>query len=622
MCGIIGRASLNQITETAFILAGRDTLNHRGPDDRGLWWSEDRRVCLAQRRLSIIDLSPAGHQPMGDKDGSLWVTFNGEIYNHQQLRQDLEIKGYHFRSTSDTEVILAAYKEWGTACVERFNGMFAFGLYDTEKQLLFVARDRVGEKPLFYRLADGTLNFASELKALMQDPAFPRSIDPVALDCYLAYGYVPGDLCILQGVNKLPPAHALTFDLNSGIHKIWRYWQLPEFKTSNFTDSEEDLVKELEYLLKDSVRQQILADVPIGILLSGGVDSSLITAMAASEVSRVKTFTICFPGSGKFDETEFARSVSNHFDTEHIELAVEPSTVEILPILARQFDEPISDSSIIPTYMVSQLVSQHCTVALGGDGGDELFGGYSQYRTLLKSQAQVGWIPYEIRQLVANLSTKLLGIGVKGRNWLQQLDIDFESGLSVNPPFFSFEDRCQLLSSNRDTHKHAEMLRQQCITQTGDLIYRSTRMDFENSLPEDMLVKVDRASMLNSLEIRAPFLDYRLIEFAFEKVPSCLKTSTTQTKILPKRLLANMLPPGFDLDRKQGFSIPLASWLKTPEWNTFFRQVLLESDDSFFDRKFVTQLFDGQKKGRTNSERLFSLVVFELWRREYGISRT
>jgi asparagine synthase (glutamine-hydrolysing) len=619
MCGIVGIASVNKLAQSFSLVTNRDTLYHRGPDDAGLWYSDDRRVCLGQRRLSIVDLSPAGHQPMGDEDGHLWVTFNGEIYNHHELRQYLRTKGYSFRSTSDTEVILAAYREWGTSCIERFNGMFAFGLYDTEKRLLFLARDRVGEKPLFYRLADSTLNFASELKALMEDRSFHRSIDPVALDYYLAYGYVPGDLCILQGVNKLPPAHALTFNLNSGIQKIWRYWELPEFKTADFT-SEEDSLDQLEYLLEDSVRKQLLADVPVGILLSGGVDSSLVTAMASRAGSKVKTFTICFPGSGKYDETNFARSVARHFDTEHVELAVEPSTVDLLPLLAHQFDEPIVDSSMIPTYMVSQLVRQHCTVALGGDGGDELFGGYSHYSQILKSQATVGWIPYEIRHLVSNLSTKLLPVGVRGRNWLQRLDIDFHRGLCPNPTFFSFKDRCHLLSSDRDVEKHAEILRQQCIPKNGDLIYRSTCMDFQNYLTEDILVKVDRASMLSSLEIRAPFLDYRLIEFAFGQVPSYLKASSTQTKILPKRLLAKMIPPDFDLQRKQGFSIPLASWLETAEWNTFFRDVLIGSDDEFFNRNFVTKLLDGQKKGRANSERLFALVMFELWRREYIFS--
>jgi asparagine synthase (glutamine-hydrolysing) len=616
MCGIVGIASLDRSIESPATIEMRDTLYHRGPDDGGIWHSADRRVCLAQRRLAIVDLSPAGHQPMSDKEEHLWITFNGEIYNHHQLRQDLQSKGHSFRSSSDTEVILAAYREWGTACLDRLNGMFAFGIYDTEQQVLFLARDRVGEKPLFYRLADGTLNFASELKALMADKSFPREINPIALDYYLAYGYIPGDLCILTGVNKLPPAHALTFDLKTGSHKIWQYWQLPACQPDNSAMSEQDSIDKLEHLLEDSVRQQLVADVPVGVLLSGGVDSSLVTAMAARNSSKVKTFTIRFPGSGKYDETEFARTVASHFDTEHIELAVEPSTVDLLPILARQFDEPMVDSSMIPTYMVSQLVRQHCTVALGGDGGDELFGGYSHYSQILKSQATVGQIPYPIRHQVGNLATKLLPTGVRGRNWLERLDVDFDRSLCSKPKFFSVEDRCQLLSKYSSTDNPAETLYKQRIPQTDDAVYRATRMDFENYLPEDVLVKVDRASMLSSLEVRAPFLDYRVIEFAFGKVPSSLKANSTQTKILPKRLLAKMLPPDFDLQRKQGFSIPLANWLQTAEWDTFFREVLL-AEDGYFDRNFVSKLLDGQAKGRSNSERLFALVIFELWRREY-----
>jgi asparagine synthase (glutamine-hydrolysing) len=618
MCGIVGIASVDRSIESSTATEMRDTLYHRGPDDGGIWHSADRRVCLAQRRLAIVDLSPAGHQPMSDREEHLWITFNGEIYNHHQLRQDLQNKGHSFRSSSDTEVILAAYREWGTDCLARLNGMFAFGIYDTERQVLFLARDRVGEKPLFYRLADGTLNFASELKALMADRSLDRKIDPVALDYYLAYGYIPGDLCILEGVKKLPPAHALTFDLNSGVHKIWQYWQLPEFQTGN-TDSEQDSIDKLEHLLEDSVRQQLVADVPVGILLSGGVDSSLVTAMAARSGSKVKTFTIRFPGSGKYDETEFARTVARHFDTEHIELAVEPSTVDLLPKLARQFDEPMVDSSMIPTYMVSQLVRQHCTVALGGDGGDELFGGYTHYSQILKSQADIGWIPYPIRHQVGNLATKLLPTGFRGRNLLERLDIDFDRSLCSKPKFFSLADRCQLLSKSRSTGKSAETLYEERIPTSDDAVYRATRMDFENYLPEDILVKVDRASMLSSLELRAPFLDYRVIEFAFGQVPSSLKTNSTQTKILLKRLLAKMLPPDFDLQRKQGFSIPLANWLQEAEWDTFFREVLL-AEDAYFDRKFVTQLLDGQAKGRSNSERLFALVIFELWRREYDLS--
>jgi asparagine synthase (glutamine-hydrolysing) len=305
MCGIVGIASSTPEPQRAWLTIGRDAMTHRGPDDAGEWWSADGRVGLAHRRLSIIDLSPAGHQPMHDAPGELSIVFNGEIYNFAELREELITLGHNFRSHSDTEVILAAYREFGTECLSRLNGMFVFALFDARQQTMFLARDRAGEKPLFYHQANGVLQFASELKALLADPALPRRIAPEALDCYLAMGYVPGDRCMLQGFNKLSPAHALLFDLQTGRAKVWRYWQLPELEAAaQGTVDEASLLNELEALLEDAVRRQMVADVPVGVLLSGGVDSSLITAMAVRASIQVQTFYIGFPGHGKLDETE------------------------------------------------------------------------------------------------------------------------------------------------------------------------------------------------------------------------------------------------------------------------------------------------------------------------------
>ena len=367
MCGIVGIASNAPQTQRSWLAIGRDAMTHRGPDDAGEWWSAEGRVGLAQRRLSIIDLSPAGHQPMHDASGLLSIVYNGEIYNFADLRDELIAKGYSFKSHSDTEVILAAYREWGTDCLQRFNGMFAFALHDARQQIMFLARDRAGEKPLFYHQANGVLRFASELKALLVDTDLPRRIEPEALDCYLAMGYVPGERCMLQGFSKLPPAHALVFALQTGQSRLWRYWQLPELVTAQSPQDEMALLDELETLLEDAVRRQMVADVPVGVLLSGGVDSSLITAMAVRASSKVQTFTIGFPGHGKLDETEHARLIARHFGTRHTELMAEEATADLLPRLARQFDEPMADSSMIPTFLVSQLVRQHCTVALGGE---------------------------------------------------------------------------------------------------------------------------------------------------------------------------------------------------------------------------------------------------------------
>ncbi len=619
MCGIIGVASRTALPRQNWLTAGRDAMSHRGPDDAGEWWLEDRKVGLAHRRLSIIDLSAAGHQPMSDETGTLTLVFNGEIYNFTELRKELTAKGHAFRSHSDTEVILAAYREWGVGCLRRLNGMFAFALHDAQAQALLLARDRAGEKPLFYHHANGALRFASELKGLLADPALPRRISPTALDCYLAMGFVPGERCMLEGFNKLPPAHALRFDMRSGECKLWRYWHVPVLDSAAAPGpvDEAALLDELESLLEDAVRRQLVADVPVGILLSGGVDSSLVTAMAVRASDKVKTFTIRFPGHSQYDETEHARLVARHFGTEHIELEAQSTAADLLPRLARQYDEPSADSSMIPTFLVSQLVRQHCKVALGGDGGDELFGGYVNYSRLLWMKSRLGMLPRPLRQAVSLGAEHLLPVGLKGRNWLLRLGADLEAGLPlIACSCLDATTRRRLMAQHAGWRAAADEAFEARIPLHSDLLQRATRMDFGNYLPEDILVKVDRASMLNSLEVRAPLLDYRLIEFAFGKVPSSLKTTSRDKKILLKRLTSRVLPPEFDRQRKQGFAIPLAEWLKTGAFRTLFHEVLLDSQ-CIFDRRTVSALLHGLDRV---SESLFALVLLELWRREYAVT--
>ncbi|MDR7450219.1 MAG: asparagine synthase C-terminal domain-containing protein, partial [Armatimonadota bacterium] len=337
--------------------------------------------------------------------------------------------------------------------------------------------------------------------------------------------------------------------------------------------------------------------------------------------SRIKTFTVRFPGYGSYDETEHARLVASHFGTEHVELDAAEATPELLPRLARQFDEPVVDSSMVPTSLLCQVVRQHCTVALGGDGGDELFGGYVHYRRLARLREYAGWIPVPLRRAVAAGATAALPVGVKGRNWLQALGVDFTHGVPLIASYFDPPIRARLLNGAVGRWPLvAEHIRHEAARPEGDLVERATRTDFRLYLAEDILVKVDRASMLHSLEVRAPFLDYRIVEFAFGKVPSRLKACAHGRKLLLKKLAARVLPAGFDAERKQGFSIPLASWLRAGPWHGFFRDVLLEATDSLFDRRCVENLLDGQARGRSNSERLFALVLFELWRREYGVT--
>jgi asparagine synthase (glutamine-hydrolysing) len=592
---------------------------HRGPDDAGEWWSADGRVGLGHRRLSIIDLSSAGHQPMHDKSGEVSIVFNGEIYNYQELRVQLLTKGHTFSSHSDTEVILVAYREWGTECLSHLNGMFAFALFDARQQTVFLARDRAGEKPLFYRQISGELRFASELKALLADSTLPRRIEPEAMDCYLAAGYVSGERCILRDFNKLRPAHAILFHLNTGACKVWRYWQPPQLGPSAGPVDDVALLDELEDLIQDSVHRQMVADVPCGILLSGGVDSSLVAAMAARLSTKVKTFTIRFPGHSEHDETRHARLIAEHFDTEHFELEGVPGTADLMPLLARQYDEPVADSSMIPTCLLSKLVRQHCTVALGGDGGDELFGGYRKYSRMLWIESYLKLVPRICRYAVAHAAEKLLPVGLLGRNYLQGLGKDLESSVPTVTGLFDSTTRQHLMSPQKEWKTVAEIIIQGQIELNSNLLQRATRTDFSTYLPEDILVKVDRASMLSSLEVRAPFLDYRLIEFAFGKVPSDLKATPRKKKILLKRLAQRVLPPEFDRERKQGFSIPLNKWLESGPFQDLFHSVLLDSS-CIFNEDVVDGLLRGQLAGRSNSERLFALVLFELWRVHYSVS--
>ncbi len=622
MCGITGIISGAEVIAPETLEAMRDSMCHRGPDDAGLWLSPDGRVGLAHRRLAIIDLSPGGHQPMLDASGQLCITFNGEIYNYQELRRELAAQGHVFRTASDTEVILEAYRAWGTDCLQRFNGMFAFGLFDSGKQQLFLARDRAGEKPLFYYQTTGRFLFASELKALMAHREFPRILDLEALNSYLAYGYVPGDQCILQGAHKLPPGHALLYDLRQGGAQVWPYWSLPE-ADSREQASEEELVAELEARLMDSVRLRLIADVPVGISLSGGLDSSLVTAMAARiSTGPVKTFNISFAGHGRYDEAPYARLVARHFGTEHTELVAEPATVELLPRLARQFDEPLADHSMVPTFLVSQLLRKEVTVALGGDGGDELFGGYPHYNFLLKEERYRRFVPTPIRSWAAAAAARFLPLGLRGRNHLIGFDRDLAWSIAHINLFFDYHSRQRLLSplvrNGWQASAAPEDYRAGLCRAGASPLYQAAATDFQTTMAEAYLVKVDRASMLCSLEMRAPFLDHRLVEFAFGRVPDRLRVAGDQRKILLRRLAQRLLPAELDITRKQGFTMPLGSWLKG-EWGHYVEAVLEAADPQLLDRQALRDLLAGHRRGYANANRIFLMTIFELWRREYRI---
>lgn len=622
MCGLIGAASTVPIKDNRWFLVGRDRMSHRGPDNTGEWCSEDQRIYLGHRRLSIIDLSPLGNQPMHIKERGLSIVFNGEIYNFIEIRQQLQSRGHVFRTESDTEVLLASYAEWGEECLKYFNGAFVFALFDSQQQKLFIARDRAGEKPLFYYLDNKALFFSSELKALLTNHALKRKIDMESLDYYLTFGFIPGKRCILTGYQKLPPAHALIYNIKSGVLKVWRYWQLPEFDATIKNINESSLVNELEFILEDAVKKQLLADVPVGILLSGGLDSSLITAMAIRHSDKVRTFSVGMPGHGCLDETLYSRKIASHFKTNHTELMINIENInitELIPKLVCHFDEPIVDSSMIPTYLLCKEVKKYCTVALGGDGGDELFGGYDHYSRLIKMQQYSKYFPIFLKNFLSYFADQYLPIGFKGRNYLKNFNLDLKKELPFIASYFDLNTRIKLMSRFKNYSFIADSAPSVFTYKTKDILEQATRMDFHNYLAEDILVKIDRTSMANSLEIRSPFLDYRLIEFAFKKVPSFYKVNSNIKKILLKKLGAQILPKDFNFNRKQGFSIPLQQWLTAGPIRDYFWETLT-SKDCLFEPKIIRSLFNGNSYGRNNSERLFCLVQFQIWFKTFNVS--
>lgn len=603
------------------LLQMRETLRHRGPDDAGMWLSDDGRAGLAHRRLSILDLSEAGRQPMHDAEEKTWITFNGEIYNFKELRAELEQRGHRFFSATDTEVLLAAYREWKEDCLNRLNGMFAFALFDNQSKQLFLARDRVGKKPLYYALAGDRFLFASEAKALLQDPEVSRGIDLRALNFFLAYGFVPGDLSIFRGIRKLPPAHAMTVDLASGRSRCWRYWWLPGPARERL--DEEDILAELESLLENAVRIRLRSDVPLGVFLSGGLDSSLVVALMSRVSSRpVETFTIGFEETDQ-DERGYANIVARHFGTRHHELVIRPDVLQILPQLARQFDEPFADPSLIPTYYVCRETRRSVTVALSGDGGDELFGGYRKYGSSQRDARVIGSLSAPVRRL-AGAASCLLPKGGRMREYIRRLRHDAAANFVSRSLLFDLDARQNLFQRNvlhelgEDLAEPEVYLRTWFKQSLGqDFVNRMTATDFHVYLPDDILVKTDRASMSVSLEVRSPLLDYRIAELLFSRVPGSLKVTPKEgKKILLRKLAARLLPPSLPLNRKAGFGIPLGAWLRPNGGDLTQLSAPLRG---LFDRKYIeTMVRSGNNRFPSRHRRLFALLAFELWRQAYG----
>lgn len=620
MCGIYGEVTFSEPVDPRSLRVHGDRLAHRGPDDSGAWISACGRVGLAHRRLSIIDLTDAGHQPMSSEDGRCTIVYNGEVYNFGGLRRELEKTGCRFTGRSDTEVVLAAYRVWGEECVTRFNGMFALAIYDkgTKDQppSLFLARDRAGKKPLYYLHGTRSFRFASELKALNAK----SGIDARALNYYLALGYVPQDLCLALGVKKLPPACAARLDLHDHSLRVWRYWQLPDSAPDKDEADGDEIADQVQSLLDDAVSLRLISDVPVGVLLSGGLDSSLILASAARQSSLpVKTFTISLPGS-RLDESASARSVADYYGTEHHVLEASTPSMAVIDEMTPFVDEPLGDSSILPSFMISRLARRHVTVALGGDGGDELFGGYTGYARSLIDQARIGRLPGSLLKAVSMAAARLPA-GLRGRNRVRSLKEGALRQIIWDTPFFDVTLRCRIMNrmyaESLDSEMEApERLLARLFDSGKDTVDSMTRMHFGSILPDDFLVKVDRAAMAHGLEMRTPFLDYRLVEFAFSAIPSRWKVAGRESRRVQRILARRRLPHDLDTGRKQGFSVPLDDWLRTDrcdtvrEWSAYLPPCI--------NRKEIDDLIQGEMKGRANGSRLFALLMLAIAARNNG----
>lgn len=624
MCGIAGWANLETKTSPnggeAVLHAMCEKMKHRGPDSEGLWL--ENGVALGMRRLSIIDLH-TGEQPVYSEDKQVVVVMNGELYNFREVRQDLEKRGHKFETNTDTEILPHLYEEYGDALLEHINGMFAFALWDKNKKKLLLARDRFGEKPLYYGVFDGKLIFASEPKVLLRHPSVKAEINPDALRLFLSFDYVPAPASIYKNIYKLPAAHLLA--LEKGEVKMRRYWNQTFHKNGN-TPTIEKAAEELRELLADAVRMRLVSDVPLGILLSGGVDSSTVAAFATQfSTEKVKTFSIGFQ-EDSFDESRFARQVATHLGTEHYEdkLSVERAA-DLISEIGTWLDEPMSDGSLLPTFLLSRFVRKYVTVALGGDGGDEIFAGYPMYfgHKLARVYDSLPKILRSglIEPIVNNLpvSNKNLSFDYKAKRFVAASKYDAVTRHHSWFGSFSIDAQTDLLTkdvlakTSSDIYKDAKDLLKICDAPTE--IERMQFLDMNFYLAEDILTKVDRASMAVSLEVRAPFLDPRVAQFA-ASLPLEYKLRGNKGKYILKKAVEPLLPRNILQRPKKGFGIPIAEWLKG-RLNPLMHDLLAPDrlkNQGLFDEKFVQKLIrEHETNAASHHKQLWTLLVFQLW---------
>ncbi len=624
MCGIAGIVGrVDRDTLQAMVA----TLAHRGPDDEGLWVAPG--IGLGMRRLSIIDLA-GGRQPMTNEDETLRVVFNGEIYNFRELRSDLIQRGHHFRTQSDTEVLLHLYEEMGPVCVERLRGMFALALWDAPRKRLFLARGRLGKKPLYYWHHDGLFLFASEIKALLCHPAVSRTVDWEAFHHYLAFGYTPADRSIFAGIAKLPPAQTATWQ--AGVLTLQRYWTLPPGGSVSASRlSLPEAAARVRAVLREAVRLRLESDVPLGVFLSGGIDSSAVVASMREVTSqRISTFSIGFGrGASSFDELPYARMVARRFETDHHEEILEPKVADILPAIVRHFDEPFADSSAIPTFVVAQATARHVKVALSGIGGDEAFAGYPRYLGLRLSE-RYARLPRWVRSISGTVVPRLIPESDASRNWgdwARRFIVGAEQPLPDRyigwTRFFSEPELGGLVTPavRRLWQADIEGIHRTAFADHAhnDPMDGAFRIDLSTYLPDDLLVMADRMSMAHSLELRAPFCDHQVIEESL-RIPSSMKLPGFRLKGLLRAAFADVLPPQVLSHRKQGFMIPLGRWLRTGLRDAM--EELLAPDHVRTRGLFVPDAVETLKREhlsetRSHSDRLWTLMMAELWMRSY-----
>ena len=656
MCGFAGFLTNNTnalANAEAIANAMALTIGHRGPDDGGVWFDDQAGIALAHRRLSILDLSPAGHQPMASKNNRYVIAFNGEIYNHLELRRELEmmphtssitpkvVAAINWRGHSDTETLLAGFEAWGVeATLKKTVGMFAISLWDKEEKVLTLARDRMGEKPLYYGFQNNAFLFGSELKALKVHPEFLSEIDRDVLCLYLRHCYIPAPYSIYKGIKKLLPGTyvqvRLGDDANSPSLTPKSYWNMEEVVARGgdnpFIGSDEQAVHALDSQLKQSIGLQMMADVPLGAFLSGGVDSSAVVALMQTQSSRpVKTFSIGFNEAG-YNEAGYAKAVAKHLGTDHTELYVSAAeAMGVIPLLGKMYDEPFADSSQIPTFLVSQMARQHVTVSLSGDGGDELFGGYNRYLLADKWQ-KIERVPFFLRKMTGHLIETLSpsawdavfnqltliktfpsNMGAK----LQKLAKRLEKVDGTQALYYSLVSEIdfpeQIVLGAKEP--------QTWLTQVGvKALFQDPRqqmmfLDAMTYLPDDILVKVDRAAMANSLETRVPFLDHRVVELA-SRLPMDMKIREGETKWLLRQVLYQYVPKELIERPKAGFGIPLAEWLRGPlkGWVETLIDEKRLAKEGYFNVQYVRDLWNAHLSGRCNHQSLlWSLLMFQAW---------